>query len=166
MPVQFERATHADAAALTAVQIAAFEHDAVIYPGIPPGGPPGYDSVADMERKIEQADTYRITLDGRCVGGLVVFDMGLARYHLGVIFIDPAYHNQGIGTQAMQFIEQAFPAERWTLDTPQWATRNHHFYEKLGYVRTGEIHIEGDDTPLYAYEKRLPSGSSAPDAVQ
>ena len=156
--VVFERATIADAAALTAVQIAAFEHDAVLYPGIEPGGPPGYDSVADMRQRIEQAETYKMVLDGRCIGGLVVFDMGLQHYHLGVIFIDPACHNRGIGTQAMRFIEQTFPAARWTLDTPQWATRNHHFYEKLGYVRTGEIHIEGDDTLLYAYEKRIASG--------
>jgi hypothetical protein len=37
-----------------------------------------------------------------------------------------------------------------TWDTPVVATRNHHFYEKRGYVRTGD-----DGGGLYLYEKRI-----------
>lgn len=58
------------------------------------------------------------------------------------------------GGQAMRWIETAFPARRWTLDTPGWAARNHHFYAKLGDVRLRE-----EGTPphtLIYYEKRLP----------
>jgi GNAT superfamily N-acetyltransferase len=148
-----QNATTNDAAALVAVQVAAFHHDSEIYPGIAMGGPPGYDSVAVMRQKIEQDESYIIRHKGQCIGGLVVLDQGAGHYHLDVIFIDPAYHSRGIGTQAMQFIEQTYPARRWTLDTPQWATRNQHFYEKLGYVPVG-THAD-DDTPLIAYEKRV-----------
>ena len=80
--------------------------------------------------------------------------MGGNHYELGRIYIDPAYQGQGIGAIAMRWIETAFPARRWTLDTPGWATRNHHFYEKLGYVRLRE-----EGTPPHTmifYEKRLP----------
>jgi len=41
----------------------------------------------------------------------------------------------------------------WTLDTPDYATRNHHFYEKFGYVRVGSEPVE--DFMLLAYEKHI-----------
>ncbi len=87
------------------------------------------------------------------VGGLSVFDMGQGHFHLDVIFIDPAYHNRGIGTQAMHFIEQTFPAQKWTLNTPGYATRNQHFYEKFGYVKVGVAAFSY--FTLIDYEKRL-----------
>ena len=142
-----------DAPALVAVQVAAFHSDSDIYPNIELGGPPGYDSVDTMLKKIAEDECYTITLDGKCVGGIILYETSANHYHLDVIVVDPALHGQGIGTHAMRFIEQQHPNAHWTLDTPTWATRNHHFYEKLGYVITGEHSYEGDDTPLYRYEK-------------
>lgn len=156
MNITIERATAADAESMVSIQIAAFHHDSQLYPGLELGGPPGYDSVAEMLEKIQQDECYKISDEGRCIGGLVVFDKGAGHYHLDVIFLDPAYHNRGVGTQAMQFIDQTYPATCWTLDTPQWAVRNQHFYEKLGYVKVHEFEIDG--TPLIAYEKRMPQG--------
>ena len=154
MHVTIERATEADAEALVRVQIAAFHHDAELYPGVEIGGPPGYDSVAHALQKIREDECYKIVAAGRCIGGIVIFVMDPGHYHLDLVYLDPAYHNQGIGTQAMRFIERAYPARRWTLDTPTWAVRNRHFYEKLGYVKTGEF-VADDGTPLIAYEKRV-----------
>lgn len=133
-------------------QIAAFHHDSVMYPGVEIGGPPGYDSVEQMREKIEQDETYKIVHEGRCIGGIVVFAKGQGHYHLDVIFIEPTWHNRGIGSQAMEFLERMYPARLWTLDTPTYALRNQHFYEKFGYMKVAEHEIEG--TPLFAYEKR------------
>lgn len=152
MNISIERAALADAENLVRVQIAAFHHDAVMYPGVEIGGPPGYASVETMREKIEQDETYKIVHEGQCIGGIVVFDKGQGHYHLDVIFIDPAYHNRGIGSQAMAFLERTYPARLWTLDTPQYAVRNQHFYEKFGYVKMAEH--EADDIVLFAYEKR------------
>nr|MCU0480744.1 GNAT family N-acetyltransferase [Anaerolineae bacterium] len=66
--------------------------------------------------------------------------------------IDPPYHGKGIGTLAMQFIETMHPATKWSLDTPIYATRNQHFYEKLGYIKVGET-IEAGGLVLFSYEK-------------
>jgi GNAT superfamily N-acetyltransferase len=151
MNISIERATVADAESLVSVQIAAFHHDAVMYPGVKIGGPPGYESVEQMREKIQQDETYKIVHDGRCIGGIVVFDKEQGHYHLDVIFLDPAYHNRGIGSQAMHFLEQTYPARLWTLDTPKYAVRNQHFYEKFGYVKVREHEYDG--TPLFAYEK-------------
>ncbi len=153
MNINFVRATPDDVEMLVKLQILAFHDDARIYPGVKIGGPPGYDSIAHTLTKIKQEDYYKILADDQIVGGLSVFNMGRGHYHLDVIFIDPVYHNRGIGTQAMHFIERTYPAKRWTLNTPGYATRNQHFYEKFGYVKVGEEPFKY--FTLIDYEKRL-----------
>lgn len=144
-----------DAEALLRVQIAAFHHDGKVYPGGQLGGPPDYDSIGALHQMIQDEACYKITDGEACIGGIALRDLGRGHFHLGRIFLDPAYHNQGIGTQAMRFIEEAYPAAtRWTLNTPAWAVRNRHFYEKLGYVQVGEYYLAG--VPLVDYEKRMP----------
>ncbi len=151
MNVTFERATPADAEALVKVQIAAFHHDSILYPDVEVGGPPGYDSVEGTRKKIEADEFYKIVHDGQIIGGIVVYDQGEGHYHLDLIYLDPEYHNRGIGTQAMQFLEQTYAATKWTLDTPEYAVRNQHFYEKFGYVKVGTR--EEPDITLIVYEK-------------
>jgi ribosomal protein S18 acetylase RimI-like enzyme len=153
MTITFERATSADADDLVKMQIAAFHDDARLYPGVEIGGPPGYDSVAIMLEKIREAEVYKIVHDERIIGGIIIYDHGQGEMHLDVINIDPQYHNRGIGTQAMQFIERTYPAKKWTLDTPGYAIRNQHFYEKFGYVKLKEEDYDG--FILFAYEKQM-----------
>jgi GNAT superfamily N-acetyltransferase len=154
MDITFQRAIPADAEALVKVQIRAFHDDARIYPGVEIGGPPGYDSVEETLKKIVQDDFYKIKAEDQIIGGIVVFDFGDGHFHLDLIFIDPDYHNRGIGTQAMQFLERTYPTtKKWTLDTPLYAIRNHHFYEKFGYVRVKEEKVDGFS--LVCYERRL-----------
>jgi ribosomal protein S18 acetylase RimI-like enzyme len=152
MNIAFERATLADAEALVAAQIAAFHYDSVLYPGVEIGGPPQYDSVEFMRQQIQQDECYTMVDAGQIVGGMVVFNMGQGHVHIDRIFIHPEHQNRGIGTQAMQFLEQTYAATRWTLDTPTWAVRNQHFYEKLGYVKVKEETFP--DITLIGYEKR------------
>ena len=153
MPISIIRALPADAETLVGLQIAAFHYDSVLYPEVEVGGPPGYDSVEQMLEKIQQDETYKIMDGETCVGGMVTFGKAAGHYHLDVIFLDPAAQNRGIGTLAMQFLEQTYPVSVWTLDTPKWAVRNQHFYEKFGFVKQYEFD-HGDGTPLIAYEKR------------
>lgn len=153
MSLTIERARPEDAEALVRVQVAAFHDDARLYPGVALGGPPGYDSMATMLLKIGKDESYKLVYEGEIVGGLVVYDYGEGHFHLDVIFVDPVYHGRGFGTQAIHFIERTYPATKWTLDTPTYALRNQHFYEKFGYVRMGEADL--GDVRLIAYEKRL-----------
>lgn len=153
MTITFARATPADAETLVAVQIASFHNDAVIYPGVAVDGPPGYDSVATALQKINEAEYFKILADDQIIGGMVIYIEGEGHYHLDLIYLHPDFHNQGIGTQAMHFIEQLYPATKWTLHTPKYALRNQHFYEKFGYIKVGEE--EHPDIILYAYEKHV-----------
>ena len=151
--LRFEKAKPEDAKTLALVSGRAFDND--VHYGAPgTGGPPGYKHDMWQIRMMARGHYYKITLDEGVtfiIGGLIVFQNSYGDCELGRIFIDPKYQNQGIGTQAMAFMEQAFPeARRWTLGTPSWNLRTQHFYEKVGFVRIG---TEGRDG--IRYEKRM-----------
>jgi GNAT superfamily N-acetyltransferase len=81
---------------------------------------------------------YRITLDGQIVGGFIIFPKEPRCYELGRIFVDPDVQNQGIGTQAFEYIWRTYPlAKKWTLETPEWNVRTRHVYAKVGFVEVG-----------------------------
>jgi GNAT superfamily N-acetyltransferase len=153
MIITFERAIPVDAVALTEVQTRTFDDDSRRFLGQPSGGPPGYDSVGwQVQRMQRGADYYKILADGQIVGGMIVFKPGPDTMVLGRIYVDPDFQDRGIGTQAMAWVEAQYPgAQTWRLDTPTWATRNHHFYEKLGYKRVRVVAAEEN----VEYEKRL-----------
>lgn len=44
-------------------------------------------------------------------------------------------------------------AKRWSLDTPSWAIRNHHFYKKMGFVQTGVIGDPDSQDAFFEYER-------------
>jgi GNAT superfamily N-acetyltransferase len=155
--IHFQKARPEDAEALTEVQVRTFDDDARQFAGQPGGGPPGYDSVDWQLRMMKRGIYYKILADDQIVGGFILFDMRRRHFNLGRIFIDPNWQNQGIGTQAIEFMEKAFPyVKKWSLDTPHWAQRNHHFYAKMGYVKVGEDSPGGMGECLYLYEKRIP----------
>ena len=159
--IRFEKARFQDAAALTDVQQQTFDDDSRRFAGRPSGGgPPGYDSVDWTLWAIKTGIYYKILagpFPPQIVGGVILFDMHRRHFNLGRIFVEPAWQDRGIGSQAIRFIEKTFPyVKRWSLDTPEWATRNHHFYERLGYIKVGEEPLEGSNMRLYLYEKRTP----------
>jgi GNAT superfamily N-acetyltransferase len=153
MNITFERAAPADAETMVQIQISAFHSNSALYPILPIGGPPGYDSAESLLKKIAENDYYKIIYEGKIVGGLVVVDEGQRHFLLDLIYIDPAYHNRGIGTRAMEFILQSYSATKWTLDATSPVLRNHHFYEKFGFVKVKEV--DYGDLIVFGYEKNI-----------
>mgnify|MGYP001817317747 CR=1 FL=1 len=124
--------------------MSAFEHD---NRNKPPGcsleGPPGYDSVAWNRYWISRTPYFKVLVGERTVGGLIVFGAGPGHCELGRIYIDPTIQRRGVGQQAMRLLFDAFPpVTRWALGTPEWATRNQHFYEKLGFVEVERTAVD------------------------
>lgn len=158
MPIRLEKATLADAAQLTALQVRAFDEDVRSYPDARAGGPPGYDDVGWQRQMMRRGHYFKI-LDGEeLAGGALVFRSGPRSCELGRIWIDPDRQGRGIGGRAMELLERAFPdATVWTLDTPAWATRNQLFYARRGYRKVRESPV-GNMT-LFFYEKRIEQGA-------
>ena len=136
--IRFEKAETEDAKALALASWRAFDND--IHYGAPSiGGPPGYKSDRWQSKMMTVGKYYEILANDRIIGGFIVFLKGHGYCELGRIFIDPDFQNQGIGTQAFEFIWTEFPeARRWTLGTPAWNRRTRHFYEKVGFVEVGK----------------------------
>ena len=139
MSLQVVKAGTSDALTLNEISKRAFDSD--VLPGGPSaGGPPGYESVSFHTEMARQGHLYKLTEEGRIVGGAILFLQGDA-LNVGRIFVAPEHFHKGYGSCMMREIESIFPeVKEFTLDTPEWNTRTNSFYTKLGYT---EIKREG-----------------------
>jgi len=153
--LSFQRITESDIPELTQVMKRAFDDDSRRFLGRPRGGPPGYDTGEFIRKWAVEAggQGWKIIADGRAVGAFIVFVTESENATLGTIFVDTPVQDQKFGTRTWEFIEATYPcAGVWSLETPTWAVRNHHFYEKLGFVR---VEIDGDQV-VYRKESMRP----------
>ena len=91
-----------------------------------------------IERCIDAPDseTYRIVVDGRKVGGVILkIDKETNKNELEILFVSPEEHTKGIGYGAWQAVEALHPeTEVWQTCTPYFEKRNIHFYvNKCGF---------------------------------
>ena len=97
-------------------------------------------------------DTYRIMLDGKRVGGVIVgIDKNTHRNHLEILFVAPEEHTKGIGYATWKTIEKLYPkTEVWETYTPYFEKRNIHFYvNKCGFKIVefyNEFHVDLNQT--------------------
>jgi len=142
----FEEILESDIPDLTAAMTRAFDDDSQKHLGLARGGPDGYDNGEFFRQWLfgyPQTRGYKIVAGGRTIGGCIVWIFEHGRNHLGTLFVDPSYQNLGVASRTWAFIEAQYPETRsWTLETPTWATRNHHFYEqKCGFRK---VETRGD----------------------
>ena len=91
-----------------------------------------------IERCIDSPDseTYRIVVDGRKVGGVILkINKETNHNELEILFVSPEEHTKGIGYGAWQAVEALHPeTEVWETCTPYFEKRNIHFYvNKCGF---------------------------------
>ena len=91
-----------------------------------------------VERCIDdpQNETYRIMLEGRKVGGVILkIDAETRHNELEILFVSPEEHTKGIGYGAWLAVEALHPeTEVWETCTPYFEKRNIHFYvNKCGF---------------------------------
>ena len=122
-----------------------------------------------IEQSIDGGEAYRIRLDGKIVGGLVVkIDPETQYNHLDLLFVDPTVHSRGIGQAAWREVERLYPdTEVWETCTPYFEKRNIHFYvNRCGFhiveffcamhrdPDEPEYDSEGPDE-MFRFEKRM-----------
>ena len=91
-----------------------------------------------IERSIDdpQNETYRIVVDGKNVGGVILkIDKETHHNHLEILFVSPEEHTKGIGYGAWLAVEALHPETVvWETCTPYFEKRNIHFYvNKCGF---------------------------------
>ena len=84
----------------------------------------------------EGAETYRIVVDGKHVGGVILhIDKETGINELDTLFVSPEEHSKGIGYGTWLAIESLHPETKiWKTCTPYFDKRNIHFYvNKCGF---------------------------------
>ena len=134
----FEKMTEADIPKLTEVMTRAFDDDARKHQGKERGGPPGYDDGGFFREWLlpyEESVGYKCLSGGEVIGAIIVWILPEGNNILGTIFVDPAYQDMGIGERTWRYVEETYPETKsWRLATPTWATKNHYFYRKCGFI--------------------------------
>ncbi|MEB9455299.1 GNAT family N-acetyltransferase [Bacillus anthracis] len=156
-----EKATTLDAEKLTEIMKRTFDEEAerwlcgqgdVIDYNIQP---PGYSSVEMMRYSIEELDSYKVIMDEKIIGGIIVTISGKSYGRIDRIFVEPVYQGKGIGSNVIKLIEAEYPSIRiWDLETSSRQINNHHFYKKMGY----QTIFESEDE--YCYVKRIGTSSN------
>ena len=81
-----------------------------------------------IEQSIDNGEAYRIVLDGKPVGGVIIKVDG-DRGDLEILFVSPRVHSKGIGYAAWCAVEKLHPEVKvWEAVTPYFEKRNIHFY--------------------------------------
>ena len=99
-----------------------------------------------------------ITLDGVYAGMICIKEIGEDAFKINPIFVLPEFQNQGVGQEALRLAMERFPvARRWTLFCVREEEKNIHFYEKLGFSKTGAERKLAENITLIGYERKVPT---------
>ena len=158
--ISFHPMNETDIPAVTPVMKRAFDDDAQKHLGQESGGPPGYDT-GDFFRTwllpYQESVGYKILMDDLVIGGIIVWILPEGHNILGTIFVDPAFQDRGVGQQTWTFIEESYPdTKSWRLGTPAWATKNHHYYQKCGFVAVDKDPLISSEEGIVIYRKENP----------
>jgi GNAT superfamily N-acetyltransferase len=153
MSIEFRKSEVSDAEEIILVRANAFKEEVKIYGH----GPNEMDSVEQEREFIKNTDgnnfSYILLDDGKIIGGMGGIDKGNGDFYLGCAYVALEYQSKGIGNMIMKFLYDKFPgAKKWTLETPYLSYRNHHFYERHGFVKVGETEPREDGFFLFLYE--------------
>ncbi|PEC86817.1 GNAT family N-acetyltransferase [Bacillus cereus] len=158
--ISIEKATILDAEKLTEIMTRTFDEEAKRWLGGQGDvidyniQPPGYSSVEMMRYSIEELDSYKVIMDEKIIGGIIVTISGKSYGRIDRIFVEPVYQGKGIGSNVIKLIEEEYQSIKiWDLETSSRQINNHHFYKKMGY----EIIFKSEDE--YCYVKRIHVGS-------
>lgn len=116
---------------------------------------PAAESWENFVIRMLTSSHFSIYVNDRIAGGICVVKRAKNHNYLYRIFLGSEYQNYGLGSKILPQLEHRYPeVKKWSLDTPKDNQRNRHFYEKLGYQKTGEQMIN-EYLTLIDYEKIL-----------
>lgn len=134
-----EKAVGSDAELLRLAAVSAFFDDKRYRPAARGfEGPPGHDSIEAHTRWINMHDYFKCIVEGNIVGGCIV-KKHTDHCELFGIFLHGSCMGKGIGSKLLREVMRMYPeGTHWSLETPDYAVRNHRFYERNGFIRAGK----------------------------
>ena len=149
-----------DAEKLCEIAVSAFTEDEQHKPEhLSPGGPPGHDNVQKHLMWINRDVYIKYQEDGHIYGGCVACIHG-SQGKIDGLFVKASAMNRGVGSSLIHYLMHTFPnVFVWTLKTPDYAKRNHTFYEKHGFECIKISEPEKDlGFGFYWYENKTQKG--------
>lgn len=152
-----------DIPAVAALAGSAFKDDAVYLPELPRGSHPVvYDDVAKHAEWMRDKVYYKCTKDDALIGSLI---LEFQNEHASIfgLHVDPQFMNQGIGSWILRTGMGLWPnVSLWSLETPDYAVRNHSFYEKNGFWKVSQSVARPEvGFGFIRYEKHTQQGNAA-----
>lgn len=152
MNIEFKLANKDDIKKLIEVQSKSFYEDFCKYGECPTYNEPEQRMLELINGK-DNETVYKILKDSEIVGDIIIRKRENNEYYLRTICVIPECQSLGIGQKALKFIEEEHPeATFWELITPFKSYRNHHVYEKMGYVKVEEYR-QSDVLIMFRYRK-------------
>ena len=101
-----------------------------------------------IENSVDSGEAYRIVLDNKKVGGVVIQVNGDCG-NLELLFVSPDFHSKGIGYAAWCEVEKLHPEVKvWETITPYFEKRNIHFYvNRCGFHIVEFFNLNGQEVP-------------------
>jgi GNAT superfamily N-acetyltransferase len=152
------KANRSDIVPLRDLAVNAFDEDKIYRPNnIEDGEPPGIGSVEKHEQWLNSKIYLKCTQNDMLVGSCIL-DIIEDRGVIGGLHVAPDVMNSGIGSWIINKILGMYPnVSTWTLETPDYAIRNHHFYEKNQFVLKEITPLEPSlGFGFYKYERTVP----------
>lgn len=126
------RANAADAAELLALQLRAYQSEAVLYDDW--SIPPLTQTLAGIEREFAEKTFLKLCDDKNRIIGSVRGALRDGTCEVGRLMVHPDFQRRGIGARLLAALEMEFPdANRFELFTGSRSTANIRLYERLGY---------------------------------
>lgn len=102
-------------------------------PGIAKGGPPGHDRL-ERHRSWLTTHRYLVCQYRGCIAGSMTIEPTGTKARIHGLQVKASMMGMGVGSWMMEAVEAVLPTVvYWELETPDYATRNHRFYEKCGF---------------------------------
>ncbi|MGF1734128.1 GNAT family N-acetyltransferase [Photobacterium satsumensis] len=119
--------------------------------------PPNIESMDWICAQIAKGNFYKVLYGGVFAGGFCVELDADKILDIKYVFLGQQFQDKKIGSQVMGLIEKQFgEAVAFKLLTPSESLRNHHFYEKQGYIKTRVFNpIPDDGFSVFEYFKRV-----------
>ena len=141
---------------LTNLMVAAFNEDTSMHTSLKEDGPGGYSDGSLVKRLNEGENliSYKVVYNNSIIGMYTVEIKANNEYGLEMLFIDPKYRKNHLGTIVWKDIEAKYiGAKKWTVETPDYSKRNHHFYTKnCGFVFSRENKCD-NGSKSFVFEK-------------